>query len=164
MKAPNYDVASCLVCGVEFFDVGHRTFRRGVELRSTVEADLTVSAGRADAGPRASALSCRDAGGKGLPGMAHDMPARKGLCCALMNGLEVLSPEPPPFPDGLRGRGQAAGQVRKNGRGPKCRDPAPSPSLSGARVGAHRAANNTHTHWNSKCNSISDSNSNAKPS
>ena len=33
MKAPNYDVtSSCLVCDVEFFDVGHRTFRRGVEL------------------------------------------------------------------------------------------------------------------------------------
>ena len=33
MDAPTYDVASsCLVCGVEFFDVGHRTSRRGVEL------------------------------------------------------------------------------------------------------------------------------------
>ena len=33
MEAPIYDVASsCLVCGVEFFDVGHRTVRRGVEL------------------------------------------------------------------------------------------------------------------------------------
>ena len=33
MEAPIYDVASsCLVCGVEFFDVGHRTSRRGVEL------------------------------------------------------------------------------------------------------------------------------------
>ena len=33
MKAPNYDMASsCLVCGVALFDVGHRTFRRGVEL------------------------------------------------------------------------------------------------------------------------------------
>ena len=115
--------------------------------RSTIEAaDRTVSAGRADAGPRASALSRRDAGGKGLPGMAHDMPARKGLCCALMNGLEVLPPEPPPFPDGLRGRGQAAGQVRKMGVDPKCRDPAPSPSLSGARVGAHRCGKQTHTH------------------
>ena len=35
---------------------------------SRAEADLAVSAGRADAGPRASALSRRDVGGKGLPG------------------------------------------------------------------------------------------------
>ena len=135
------------------FDAGDPSLFRP---RSTAEADLTVSAGRADAGPRASALSHRDARGKGLPGMAHDMPARKGLCCALMNGLEVLPPEPPPFPDGLRGRGQAAGQVRENGRGPKCRDPAPSPSLSGARVGAHRAASRTHTVFDvaSKCSML----------
>ena len=72
-----------------------------------------MSAGRADAGPRASALSNKDVRGKGLPGMAHDMPARKGLCCALVNGLEVLPSESPPFPHGLRGWGQAAGQVRK---------------------------------------------------
>ena len=33
MEAPIYDVASSrLVCGVKFFDVGHRTSRRGVEL------------------------------------------------------------------------------------------------------------------------------------
>ena len=33
MEAPISHVASsCLVCGVEFFDVGHRTSRRGVEL------------------------------------------------------------------------------------------------------------------------------------
>ena len=60
-----------------------------------------MSAGRADAGPRASALSRRDAGGKGLPGMAHDLPARKGLCCALVNGLEVLPSESPPSRTGL---------------------------------------------------------------
>ena len=47
------------------FDAGDPSLFRP---RSTAEADLTVSAGRADAGPRASALSRRDAGGKGLPG------------------------------------------------------------------------------------------------
>ena len=33
MNVANYDVApSCFVYGVEFFDLGHRTSRRGVEL------------------------------------------------------------------------------------------------------------------------------------
>ena len=36
MKAPNDDIAlSCLGCSVEFFDVGHRTSRRGFELFDT---------------------------------------------------------------------------------------------------------------------------------
>ena len=47
------------------FDSGNLSLSRP---RSTPEADLAVSAGRADAGPRASALSRRDVGGKGLPG------------------------------------------------------------------------------------------------
>ena len=47
------------------FDAGILSLSRP---RSTSEADMAVSAGRAGAGLRASALSRRDAGGKGLPG------------------------------------------------------------------------------------------------
>ena len=120
--------------------LGRRVARNSAEQRPVCpEFDQACPhcPGRAPLVPRAR--RCRDAVGKGLPGMPDGCPLVRVYVLHSWTARDVLPSEPPPFPkgQGLGGRHQAQVRQRVRTQGAGIRPPRP-PSL-GSRVGAPRA-------------------------